>query len=67
MKPRYNQFNPKRRLLAPALARARAAEFERLAERVGYGGNPEHKLNPGDFNLTPPADPRQGNHCVTPP
>lgn len=23
-----------------------------------YGGNPEHKRNPGDFALTPPASPR---------
>lgn len=26
-----------------------------LAERVRYGGNPEHKRNPGDFGLTPSA------------
>lgn len=30
-----------------------------LADRVSYGGNPEHKKNPGDFGLTPPSDPRQ--------
>ncbi|MCX2865529.1 hypothetical protein OOZ63_27275 [Paucibacter sp. PLA-PC-4] len=60
MKPRYGQFNPKRKLLTPAEAQARANEFDQLAERVGYGGNPEHKMNPGDFNLTPPSDPRQG-------
>lgn len=60
MKTRYGQFNPKRRLLAPVQAQARAAELGRLADHVGYGGNPEHKKNPGDFNLTPPADPRQG-------
>ncbi|WP_201057250.1 hypothetical protein [Marichromatium gracile] len=23
-----------------------------------YGGNPEHKKNPGDFGLTPPSSPR---------
>jgi hypothetical protein len=57
---RYGQFNPKRRLLTPAQAQARADELGQLAARVGYGGNPEHKKNPGDFNLTPPADPRQG-------
>jgi len=60
MKPRYSQFNTKRKLLTPAQAKARAGELGQLAERVGYGGNPEHKKNPGDFNLTPPADPRQG-------
>lgn len=60
MKSRYGQFNPKRKLLTPMQAKARAAELEKLADRVGYGGNPEHKRNPGDFNLTPPSDPRQG-------
>lgn len=29
-----------------------------LATRVRYGGNPEHKRNPGDFGLTPPSAPR---------
>lgn len=29
-----------------------------MAEAVQYGGNPEHKRNPGDFGLTPPAAPR---------
>jgi hypothetical protein len=31
-----------------------------LAKTARYGGNPEHKRNPGDFNLTPPASPRRG-------
>jgi hypothetical protein len=31
-----------------------------MAERVTYGGNPEHKRNPGDFGLNPPSLPRQG-------
>lgn len=60
MKQRYGQFNPKRRLLTPAQSRERAKELATLADRVAYGGNPEHKMNPGDFDLTPPADPRQG-------
>ena len=39
-------------------------EYERhllaeLAERVRYGGNPQHKSNPGDFDLTPPSQARQ--------
>jgi hypothetical protein len=33
-------------------------DLRRLANDVGYGGNPEHKRNPGDFGLTPPASPR---------
>ena len=31
-----------------------------LVHSVQYGGNPEHKKNPGDFGLTPPTDPRPG-------
>ena len=31
-----------------------------LADTITYGGNPEHKKNPGDFGLTPPSDPRLG-------
>lgn len=60
MKRRYAQFNPKRKLLTPAQARVRMDELGKLADRARYGGNPEHKKNPGDFGLTPPADPRQG-------
>ena len=33
-------------------------ELARLAGCVKYGGNPEHKSNPGDFQLKPPAQPR---------
>lgn len=60
MKRRYAQFNPKRKLLTPAQAEAREDELGKLANRARYGGNPEHKKNPGDFGLTPPSDPRQG-------
>lgn len=31
-----------------------------LSNSVAYGGNPEHKRNPGDFGLKPPGMPRQG-------
>jgi hypothetical protein len=57
MKTRYGKFNPKRKLLPHGIDSERLA---RLAERARYGGNPEHKRNPGDFGLTPPADPRLG-------
>jgi hypothetical protein len=43
---------------APHPRRLQNAELEYLASRVSYGGNPEHKRNPGDFGLTPPAQPR---------
>ncbi|WP_084386717.1 hypothetical protein [Castellaniella caeni] len=60
MKRRRDLYNTKRKLITSAQARARVAELAALATRVRYGGNPEHKKNPGDFGLTPPADPRQG-------
>ncbi len=34
-------------------------ELERLAATVRYGGNPEHKRNPGNFGLMPLASPRR--------
>lgn len=33
-------------------------DLKPLADRVRYGGNPEHKRNPGDFGLSPPGHPR---------
>ena len=33
-------------------------KLEKLAKRVSYTGNPEHKETPGDFELTPPVQPR---------
>jgi hypothetical protein len=57
MKTRYNQFNPKRRPLTPDANEL--ARLSALAKVVTYGGNPEHKRNPGDFGLTPPSDPRR--------
>ena len=51
-------FNPKRKICAkeaidPAFMRA-------LIKKLHYGGNPEHKRNPGDFGLDPPISPRVG-------
>jgi len=34
--------------------------LEWLLNVVSYGGNPEHKRNPGDFGLNPPSNPRPG-------
>lgn len=48
-------FNPKRQI-ASTLAQI---DLERLASTVRYGGNPEHKRNPGNFGLLPPAAPRR--------
>lgn len=58
MKKRNTLFNTKRKI------HARDPDFlrlcEKLAKKVNYGGNPEHKKNPGDFGLTPPSGPRKG-------
>ena len=48
-------FNPKRQMASDLVQ----TDLERLAENVRYGGNPEHKRNPGNFGLTPPASPRR--------
>ena len=48
------RFNDKRRILSPG----GIENLPDLAARVTYTGNPAHKSNPGDFGLTPPADPR---------
>lgn len=58
MRRRNGQFNPKRKML-----KVEECDFKSLAElasRAKYGGNPEHKRNPGDFGLTPPSGPRPG-------
>lgn len=49
------RFNPKRKIVDPCPP---AAELKELSDRVSYGGNPEHKRDPGDFDLTPPSAPR---------
>jgi hypothetical protein len=55
---RRTGYNPKRRL-APVDYMTEEQRLA-LAERVRYGGNPEHKRSPGDYGLTPPASPRPG-------
>jgi len=54
MQRRKGVFNRKRRI--DSQPEPEYCEF--LAEHVRYGGNPEHKRNPGDFGLTPPSSPR---------
>lgn len=56
MKKRNNKFNPKRKMLN--LEECNFQSLSDLASQAQYGGNPEHKRNPGDFNLTPPGSPR---------
>lgn len=54
MQRRKGVFNKKRKIET----RVEPDYCEFLAENVKYGGNPEHKRNPGDFGLTPPSSPR---------
>lgn len=48
-------YNPKRVLVA---VKPPQTVLIALADEVSYGGNPEHKSDPGDFGLTPPSAPR---------
>jgi hypothetical protein len=47
-------FNRKRSISSAPVQ----ADLTRWAAEVRYGGNPEHKRNPGDFGLIPPSSPR---------
>nr|MBF0222227.1 hypothetical protein [Desulfobulbaceae bacterium] len=51
---RRKTFNPKRQIQE----NADSSVLAELQKRVSYSGNPEHKRNPGDFGLIPPALPR---------
>ena len=60
MKPRRGTFNQKRRLCPLDEVGFRNESLAPNLEKLRYGGNPEHKRNPGDFGLTPPSMPRPG-------
>ena len=47
-------YNPKHSFAAVP----QPSEVDRWVNSVNYGGNPEHKRNPGDYGLTPPSSPR---------
>ena len=51
---RKRKYNPKRRIRDSV----QKDELKSLATKVSYTGNPAHKKHPGDFRLTPPAQPR---------
>lgn len=51
---RRSGYNQKRRICKVL----EGVDLKGLVASVNYGGNPEHKRNPGDFGLTPPAQPR---------
>lgn len=52
--------NSKRKIQAAPVGAADLARLSALAARISYGGNLEHKRNPGDFGLQPPSMPRIG-------
>ncbi len=56
VKRRPGNYNQKRKIRH--IKEVDIEKCRQLARRVRYGGNPEHKRNPGDFNLTPSASPR---------
>lgn len=58
MRRRNGHFNPKRQLAN--LDEWDGERLDLLARKVRYGGNPEHKRNPGNFALTPSSGPRPG-------
>lgn len=57
---RGSAFNPKRHILSVEAVLPLRDKLQAMARAVRYGGNPEHKRNPGDFGLTPPSSPRRG-------
>ena len=59
MRPRRTP-NPKRQLQPKSNELESTSRLATLADAVTYGGNPEHKRDPGDFGLKPPSLPRQG-------
>lgn len=56
MNKRYHQFNTKRKI--KKLTAIELEDCSKLADKVLYTGNSEHKKNPGDFGLTPPSGAR---------
>ena len=54
MRRRSDRHHLKRRMRCSA----NPAMIQALRKRARYGGNPEHKRDPGDFGLEPPASPR---------
>ena len=51
--------NLKRSIRSVPLTTEEKYWLDSISTKVGYGGNPMHKRNPGDFKLNPPSDGRQ--------
>jgi len=58
MKPRSGKFSPKRKICTPDVAQDRLVAMQPNLGKLRYGGNPEHKRNPGDYGLIPPSHQR---------
>lgn len=58
MMPERRTFNPKRQICSPEEFRNRQENLSKWLQSARYGGNPDHKRNPGDFGLNPPSGPR---------
>ena len=56
MRRRDGRFNRKRKIRE--YDDGKREKYVDWKDKVKYGGNPEHKRNPGDFDLTPPSLPR---------
>jgi hypothetical protein len=51
-------YNPKRKIAPPN--HCPEEQRAKWVANAKYGGNPEHKKRPADYDLTPPASPRPG-------
>lgn len=54
MQRRDDRYNRKRRIRQ----NCESGYLMGISDKITYGGNPEHKRNPGDFGLMPPSQPR---------
>jgi hypothetical protein len=54
------KINTKRKIQRAPQSAAERKKLSDLATKVSYGGNPDHKRNPSDFNLSPASSPRPG-------
>jgi hypothetical protein len=57
-RPKRRSFNSKRKLLSKEKWQQQSDSLGYFADNVSYKGKSEHKKLPGDFGLSPPANPR---------
>lgn len=56
---RRKSYNSKSKILSDHDFEKEHESLKKLPDVVVYTGNPQHKKNPEDYDLTPPASPRQ--------